>query len=667
MPRGARSGPRIVSGVAVAVVVAELTAAVVLDGRTTGPAGAGPDAAGFVLAVLVSAAVGALIVHRRPSQPIGWLLLLNGITLGLSTASDAYAAYAYSRPGPQPLDRFAAVWHTHGWPLLFAWIVAIAFVFPDGRLLTRRWRWAARLGVVSFTVTTVGGLLDGEALDAPFQRVPPLAVLPDPLSEALAALGLLGMIATLILAMGALVLRFRRSAGLERLQLKWVALSGVLIPVAILCGTVDGYVRDAPGPLTTIPSGLVLVAVPLTIGFAVLRYRLYDVDRVISATVLYTVLTVLLGAAFLVIVVAGGVALGRGSPVPTAAATATVMLAFRPLRRRLQGQVDRRFHRSRYDARHALDSFLDDLRAGRAAPEQVDAALAAAVGDPGLGVYFWFADQGGHVDASGAPVDPLPDRPGRVPVLRGAELLATVVSDAAAGARAAVLGEVVQRAGLAIEVARLRVEVRRQLKEVEASRARIVTAAQEERRRLERDLHDGAQQRLISIGLDLRHLQQNMPPGTVRAGLDAAVAELRGAVGDLRTLAQGVRPNALDAGLAPALAQLAARTAIRTQVDVTPERFPEPVEAAAYFVASEALTNAVKHSGASVVTVTAAREADQLRVVVHDDGAGGAVAGPGSGLTGLADRVAAVGGRLAVASRPGTGTRLEAVFPCASR
>jgi signal transduction histidine kinase len=238
------------------------------------------------------------------------------------------------------------------------------------------------------------------------------------------------------------------------------------------------------------------------------------------------------------------------------------------------------------------------------------------------------------------------------------------VHDAAAAERTGVLGEVVQRAGLAIEVARLRVEVRRQLSEVEASRARIVTAAQEERRRLERDLHDGAQQRLVSIGLDLRHLQQDMPAGKVKAGLDAAVAELRGAVGELRSLAQGVRPNALDAGLAPALTQLAARATIRTQVDVTKERFPESVEAAAYFVASEALANAVKHSGASIVTVTAAREADQLRVVIDDDGSGGAVPGNGSGLTGLADRVAAVGGRLAVASQAGTGTRLEAVFPC---
>jgi signal transduction histidine kinase len=249
-------------------------------------------------------------------------------------------------------------------------------------------------------------------------------------------------------------------------------------------------------------------------------------------------------------------------------------------------------------------------------------------------------------------------------VLRGEELVATVLHDSRGAERTGLLEVVLHRVGLAIEVARLRVEVRRQLTEVEASRARIVSAGQEERRRLERDLHDGAQQRLVSIGLDLRHLQQDMPAGPVRAGLDGAVVELQGAVRELRDLAQGVRPNALDSGLAPAVAQLAARSTIHTRVDVTQERFSDAIEAAAYFVVSEALTNAAKHSGASTVTVTAARENGHLRMVIADDGGGGATPGGGSGLTGLADRVEAVGGQLAIASRQGSGTRLEAVFPC---
>ena len=228
------------------------------------------------------------------------------------------------------------------------------------------------------------------------------------------------------------------------------------------------------------------------------------------------------------------------------------------------------------------------------------------------------------------------------------------------------LAEVVRRAGLAIEVARLRVEVRRQVIEVQESRARIVAAALEERRRLERDLHDGAQQRLVSIGLELRHLQHGLGVGALHDGLDLAVGELVEAIDDLRELAHGVRPSTLDSGLAAALAELASRSAIATDVSTTQERFPADIEAAAYFVASEALANAVKHSGASRVVLSAVREPGGLQVVVSDDGDGGAQARAGSGLAGLADRVAAVGGHLAIVSGAGQGTRLEAVFPCAS-
>ena len=659
------------SWTAVAFVLASLVTAVLLEERTrdtvAGLGSLAPTDVLYAVAVLATTFVGTLIVRQHPSHAVGWLLLLNGVLLGLTAVSDAYAGYAQSEPGSDAGERLAAVWYTHGWPPIFAAVVALAFVFPDGHLPSRRWRAVAVLGLASFTVTTLGGLLGPERLDPPFEGVQPIGLLPGAASTVAQSVGVLGMIVTLVLAMCALVVRFRRSDGQERLQMKWVALSGVFIPVAIVAGTVDGvFLSDGTGILTAVSSGLMLVAVPVAIGVAVLRYRLYDVDRVISATVLYFALTILLGAAFLAVVVSGGVALGRGSAIPTAAATVAVMLAFRPLRAWLQRHVDRLFNRSRYVALRSLEEFLDDLRHGRAEPESVREALGTAVGDPDLGVYFWFADQGVHLDASGVEIDPLPEEPPRrTPVLRGDELLATVLHSGGDAERTGLLADLLQRAGLAIEVARLRVEVRRQLTEVEASRARLVTAGQEERRRLERDLHDGAQQRLVAVGLDLRHLQQGMSPGPVRSGLDGAVAELQGAVRELRDLAHGVRPNALDDGLAPALSQLAARTAIHTQVDVTKERFPDAVEAAAYFVASEALTNAVKHSGASTVTVTAARENGHLHMVIADDGAGGAEPRRGSGLSGLTDRVEAVGGTFAVASSQASGTRLEAVFPCA--
>jgi len=232
----------------------------------------------------------------------------------------------------------------------------------------------------------------------------------------------------------------------------------------------------------------------------------------------------------------------------------------------------------------------------------------------------------------------------------------------------ALLDLLIGRAGLAIEIARLRVEVRRQLAEVESSRARIVAATYEERQRLERDLHDGAQQRLVSIGLDLRHLQHELGPAAAPAErelLDGAVTGLADAIAQLRELARGIRPATLDHGLAPALRELAARASIPTEVEATDERFERGVEAAAYFVASEALTNAIKHARCSRVVVHASRSDSRLVLMVSDDGRGGAAPALGSGLAGLSDRVVALGGRLVVKSDAERGTSIVAELPCA--
>jgi signal transduction histidine kinase len=219
-----------------------------------------------------------------------------------------------------------------------------------------------------------------------------------------------------------------------------------------------------------------------------------------------------------------------------------------------------------------------------------------------------------------------------------------------------------------IEIARLRTEVARRLAEVQESRARIVTAGYQERRRLERDLHDGAQQRLVSIGLAMRNVQRRLPAadGGARDALDRTVDELTVALEELRELARGVRPGCLDDGLAPALRELASRSAVRTEVAATRERFAERIEAAAYFVASEALTNCAKHANASQVLVTAERRNGSLVLSVCDDGRGGAQPSERSGLAGISDRVAALGGSVQVTSPPGQGTEVVAELPCES-
>jgi signal transduction histidine kinase len=625
-------------------------------------------AAGAVFSIALTATllpVGVLVTLRQPANPIGWMFLLVAFAVTLGVLAAGYADYWTAGEGGSAwLGKTAAWYASSSWP---PWVLVPAtfllLLFPDGRLLPgRRWRvvaWCAGLGIA---LTWLGGLLrPGKLEDYPRVRNPYGLEVADPLQGLgflLVAIGLVGSTA-------AVVLRFRRGDREQREQIKWIALAAAVIAVVVPVGiaTYDLVGED----VANVAIELSILGLPVAAAVAILRYRLYDIDVVINRTLVYATLTAGLAAVYAAIALGLGVAIGSGSTVPTAAATLAVALLFRPLRGRVQTAVDRRFDRARYEGLRTVERFLAELRAGRAAPEKTGAVLAEALGDPNLELLFWLPAEGVHVDATGRSVS-LPEAPGRArtPVRRGDLQLATVIHAEALARRPNLLDSVLAAAGLAIEVGRLRAEVRRRLAEVEDSRARIVTAGYEERRRLERDLHDGAQQRLVSIGLALRHVQGQLPRTSAEAAeLDAAVAELTDAIEELRELARGVRPAGLDDGLAAALRDLAARSPLRTTVEATDERFEDRLETAAYFVVSEALTNAVKHARASSVTVRAARRNGTLVVSVRDDGVGGAGATDGSGLVGMSDRVAALGGRLRVKSEPGTGTLVTAELPCA--
>jgi signal transduction histidine kinase len=305
-------------------------------------------------------------------------------------------------------------------------------------------------------------------------------------------------------------------------------------------------------------------------------------------------------------------------------------------------------------------------------PAELRNALARALGDPSLELVFWLPERREYATADGTPVAP-PEADGRrvVKVLGPADNpVALLAYDASLLDEPRLVEAVAAAARLALENARLQAETQRQLTEVRESRRRIVAAADEERRRIERDLHDGAQQRLVALALELRSAQRRLgedPDPEVERLLAASVAELQAAVGDLRELARGVHPAVLtEEGLAAALESLAARTPLAIEVDAAEGRYPEQVEAAAYFVACEALANVVKHAEASAVTISAAPRGGVLVLTVVDDGIGGATADAGSGLRGLADRVEAAGGRLSVESPARGGTRVVAEIPCAS-
>jgi signal transduction histidine kinase len=609
------------------------------------------------------AGAGALIASRQPRNPIGWLFLVFALVGAvMADAAQGWALQAGERGwrGGDTAELLASAGRQLSG---LCWILTFLLI-PDGRLLGRGWRPVVWVAAVGTTLTMVGWSLDEDLYDFPGGHNP-FAVEGLP-TGALFATGVTLMVATLIAAATSLVLRFRRARGVERQRLKWFALAAGFAAVVLPLSFALWFVT---------PVGPVLIAVALTalsIGacVAILRYRLYKVDVVINRTFVYGGVTVILATAFAATVVLLGTALGRGSGWATSGATLVVALVFRPLRARVQDTVDRRFNRARYDAVHRMTTFLDELRDGHAAPEEVESVLRELMADRRLELLFLPVDSEHYVDGRGVPARSLPsDTRQQIRIERGGQPLGLVLVDAQRPEQRDLLRSVVETGGLAIEIARLRVELRRRLAEVEASRARIVTAGNDERRRIERDLHDGAQQRLVSIGLALRHAQHELgtsSPERATHTLDGALAEVAVAIDELRELARGLPPPQLDEGLAPAFRELARRAPVPVDVDAPRERFSRDVEAAAYFMGCEGLTNAVKHAHATKIHLSAARRDRQLVVSIADDGVGGAVVGHGSGLRGLSDRVAALGGTLRIESAPGTGTTLTAELPCAS-
>jgi signal transduction histidine kinase len=314
----------------------------------------------------------------------------------------------------------------------------------------------------------------------------------------------------------------------------------------------------------------------------------------------------------------------------------------------------------------ALGAAIVDLEPG-ASPARLREALARALGDSTLQLAFRRPDGTGYLDTAGRAVEVDRPDPGRVAARVAGSEGAVLVYDEGLELEPQLVKLTAAAAGMALEHSRLQAEVQAQLEQVRASRARIVQAGDAERRRLERDLHDGAQQRLVTLSLALGMARDRAAADPELGSLiESASKEAREALTELRELARGIHPAVLtETGLAGAIQALVERSPVATTVTAVPGgRFPAAIEATAYFVVSEALTNVAKHAMAGSAEVTICQRPGRLVVEVSDNGAGGARPEGGSGLRGLADRVASVGGVLRVDSPPGGGTRLEADLPC---
>ena len=322
-------------------------------------------------------------------------------------------------------------------------------------------------------------------------------------------------------------------------------------------------------------------------------------------------------------------------------------------------------------ARSSVGELVVALDRTPATPRTLQDALARTLADPSLELYFWLPESDDFVDAAGAVVSLPSDDLGRAVTMleQDGEPVAAIVYDPSLLEEPELVASAGAAARLALENARLHAQTRAQLRQVRESRHRIASAADDERRRIERNLHDGAQNRLLALALELsaaqRRLGDEADPEVDRL-LAASVEELQSTVEELRTLARGLYPTVLtEYGLGAALEALTHRSPVPVRLDVYDDRLPAQVEATAYFVASEALSNIIKHADAANASITAAHEGGWLVIEIADDGRGGARAGVGSGLQGIADRVEALGGRFRIDSAP-DGTRIGAEIPCAS-
>jgi len=614
--------------------------------------------------VAATTVVGASLMLRRPDHPVGWLFVALGASVAVAGPIDSYALQSVLvSPGSLPGGSVVAV---VGSLTFVPWLVLVASILhvtPTGRPLSRRFAVALRATVVAGAVMLAAGMASDRMLDPPFESV----VNPWAAGPLAGTLRVIGGVAIAVVGIGvlasalSLILRFRRAVGIERLQLLWLAIIAVPVAVLMAAAFVPGHSRYDFSPL--IPTAGIVVLIAVGTGLAVHRYRLYDVERLLSRTLTYGLLSALIIAVFLVVTVIAGALFGRhgdASRVSVAFATLSAVVVAEPGRRRLQDQVDRRFDRRRYGALAVLRRHLD-------APEPVadiQAVLREALGDDTLavsyplevsdsGIVHWVTGSGLVAEAAASSME----------VLRGDRVVARV-AHAGQAVDDVIASAVFRKAATELDNAGLRAVLAVQLVEVQQSRARLAAVQHEERHRIERNLHDGAQQRLLALALQLQAASVNGSEARLRDAVVSGVAEVRQAVAELRDLANGLRPTVLtDGGLRGALEDLADRTELAITMDADLGLLAPDLEETAWFIICEAVANAQKHSRARAIEITARVRGGVLLVTVSDDGRGGADP-DGRGLRGLRDRAEAIGGSLLVHASPAGGTTVEASLPC---
>ena len=631
--------------------------------------------------------IGVLVTQRRADNPLGWLFLGIGAIGALVAALNHYAIVGLSGPSELPGATWAA-WLSY-------WVISLVLpsglflllllLFPNGRPISQAWRWVGRTGIAFSVLFALSEIFVADRMEvtADISIDNPTNIWSSPIPEHAWMFGLL----IVVVGVAGVVVRFRRSSGEERQQLRWFMFA-VATGIGALALLVLAYVAiGAPEPEPTwflvatavVPLIGIGVGVPAACGIAILRYRLWELDVVIRKAVVAAVVVAVISLAYVAIV--GGIGAIVGSRLDTTlgfVAAAVLALAFQPIRERARRVADRIVYGNRATPYEVLADFSDRV-ADAYASDDVLPRMAHVLGE-GTGAAastVWVAVSGELRPSASWPdrsLRPVPLQGDHLPPLGehayevrhrgellGALSLSMPANDPVDATKERLARDLASQAGLVLRNVRL-------IEELRASRQRLVAAQDDERRKLERNLHDGAQQQLVALQVQLRLVEQLIGKDAekelelVRGVQDAA----RSALEDLRDLARGIYPPLLaDQGLVAALRSQAQRSSVPVSIEGDGVgRYLRDVEAAVYFCTLEALNNVAKYADATAATVQL-RDDGVLRFTVQDDGRGFDARNTtyGTGVQGMVDRLDAIGGRLTISSEPGRGTTVEGVVP----
>jgi len=679
---------------------------------------------GEALAGAYYACLGVLVV-RRAGNVIGWLLLGEGFTLAAEDVANAYAIHALKGDGRLPGAELVGLFAEWAFVPVIAAFIGTFLLFPDGRLPSRRWRPVGWFGIAATGLALAGFAVRPRlvALPAPggvsVSYPNPLGVTLGPVWSTL-LVGTPNGLAVLTLplfaaAVVSLAVRFRAGGREVREQIKWLAfmmalmLAAQVVALIGIATTGGSMYNPVTGPAYAASAVIALAGMPGVVTLAILKYRLYQIDVIINRTVKYALLSAALTAVYAAIVLGIGTAAGHvGGLLLTVTAAVAVAVLFQPARSRAQLLANRLVYGRRASPYQVLADFAEHM-AGQldttAALSRVAALLGGATG--AVLVRVWIRVGAGFRSAVTWPAgEPEPGEEAQVvrdeyglswsrsgprrtsltanagertaEVRHSGELLGALTlvkraDEPVSAAEESLLANVASQAGLLLRNARLTAELRATIDDLTASRRRLVRAQDEERHRIERNLHDGAQQQLVALAMLVRLVDDAADdPAEVRQLTAQLKDGVHAAIEELRALARGIYPPLLaEQGLPTALRAQAGRSSLPVRVEADGVgRYRREAEAAVYFCVLEALQNAAKHACAQQATVTLAFGNGHLEFSVTDDGAGfdpAAVAGAaertGTGLQGMADRLAAAGGTLGVRSAPGAGTAISGQIP----